>query len=447
MADANIAVSFTASVSDFTAGVAQAKDALGGIAASIAQMNAQCATVGATITQAMNPGVVQPFNAALQASAALQGELAGAHARAQAAQLAGDAAAYAQAMQIVAAGVQGEIKAIEAATRQKLDLYNGEVKTKEITEAQKTALTLDALQRQLSAEEAVLQDELRLDASRPLQRVRILEQLAQLESAYALQVQNVNLQAAEKSAQEWQSAFTTINGAFDSQVGGLLRGTETWHAAVKNVVTSLTEDVIKYFLNWGLRSAEAYALDLARNAGLVGAHVAGSAAIASADQAGAAASSLSWLGSALKSIAASAAETFAGVTGFMAPIIGPAAPAAGAAAMGTVLAVEGMLYDSGAWSVPQDMIAGIHQGEMIIPQRGGIADEFRSFMSGGGFDGSGASARQSVSIHPTTNFHVSAVDSGSVASWMKSNSAAMMQAMDEAVRHGAHLGLRRLAGA
>ena len=48
-------------------------------------------------------------------------------------------------------------------------------------------------------------------------------------------------------------------------------------------------------------------------------------------------------------------------------------------------------------------------------------------------------------IHPTTNFHVSAVDSGSVAQWMKANSATMMKAIDEAVRHGAHLGLRRLS--
>jgi hypothetical protein len=49
-----------------------------------------------------------------------------------------------------------------------------------------------------------------------------------------------------------------------------------------------------------------------------------------------------------------------------------------------------------------------------------------------------------VHIHPTTNFHVSAVDSGSVAQWMKANGATMLKAMDEAVRHGAALGLRRL---
>ena len=33
-----------------------------------------------------------------------------------------------------------------------------------------------------------------------------------------------------------------------------------------------------------------------------------------------------------------------------------------------------------------------------------------------------------------------------MSQWMKANSATMMKAIDEAVRHGAHLGLRRLRG-
>jgi hypothetical protein len=45
-----------------------------------------------------------------------------------------------------------------------------------------------------------------------------------------------------------------------------------------------------------------------------------------------------------------------------------------------------------------------------VPQRGGIADEFRSFVSGGGFgrgDGGGSSQGGSYAFHssPTLNFH------------------------------------------
>lgn len=59
---------------------------------------------------------------------------------------------------------------------------------------------------------------------------------------------------------------------------------------------------------------------------------------------------------------------------------------------------------------------------------------------------SSGGAGGAVHIHPTNNFHVSALDSGSVSQWMKSNSSAMLRAVDEAVRHGASLGLRRLGG-
>ena len=66
---------------------------------------------------------------------------------------------------------------------------------------------------------------------------------------------------------------------------------------------------------------------------------------------------------------------------------------------------------------------------------------FRSLLNDGGASGRAGST---VHIHPTTNLHVSALNSASVSQWMRSNSSVMLKAVDEAVRHGAHLGLRRL---
>ena len=112
-----------------------------------------------------------------------------------------------------------------------------------------------------------------------------------------------------------------------------------------------------------------------------------------------------------------------------------------------MLAVAGGLYDTGAWEIPRDMLAGVHAGEMIVPQRGGIADEFREFHERGRPFRRGPGGGAPVHIHPTANFHVSAVDSAATAQWLRNNSPAMMKAMDEAARQGAMLGLRRLAGA
>ncbi len=102
-------------------------------------------------------------------------------------------------------------------------------------------------------------------------------------------------------------------------------------------------------------------------------------------------------------------------------------------------------FDTGAWEIPHNMVAGLHSGEMVVPQRGGIADQFRDFASNGGFAGRGeGGGGANVAIHPTTHVHVNALDGASVGQWFRGNSGEMMRAIDQAVRHGAHLGLRRL---
>ncbi len=84
----------------------------------------------------------------------------------------------------------------------------------------------------------------------------------------------------------------------------------------------------------------------------------------------------------------------------------------------------------------------VHHNELVMPAA--QASAFRDMVStAGGEDGAPSSGR-AVHIHPTTNFHVSALDSGSVAQWVKANSGSLAKAMDEAARHGALLGLRRL---
>ena len=92
------------------------------------------------------------------------------------------------------------------------------------------------------------------------------------------------------------------------------------------------------------------------------------------------------------------------------------------------------------WSVPQDMLTMVHHNELIMPAA--EAGAFRNMLSG---DGAQASGGGQMHIQPTTHVQVSAIDGGSVSQWMRSNSSTMMKAIDEAVRHGAHLGARRLS--
>ena len=302
-----------------------------------------------------------------------------------------------------------EVQELEKTTSAKIALYAKEAQVKQITEAQKVSLTLAALAQGETAEQAALQKELANNSLSLKEKQALLDKEKDLQLDYGIAVQKIQEDAAAKATQAWNSAMTSINGAMDSQVKGLLTGTENWHTAFKNVLTDLTVKTIEFFVNWGLQQAENVAKSILLDNTLVAAHVTGAAAMAAADQGAASAGLVADIGSVIKSIEAFAGEVGAAVAAFLAPVIGPAAVPAGAAAAAGVVAM-GNVYDSGAWSVPNDMVAGIHAGEMIIPQRGGIASEFRSFMAAGGFAGAPGASPAGGQGAGTTHNHTWNVD-------------------------------------
>jgi hypothetical protein len=92
-------------------------------------------------------------------------------------------------------------------------------------------------------------------------------------------------------------------------------------------------------------------------------------------------------------------------------------------------------FAAGAWDLPSDMIARVHQGEMIVPA--GPAGAMRDALSGGAQ--SGGPARN---INHSTNIHINAADAASVQRLFNDNDGALLKAIHRAVARGAHLGLR-----
>lgn len=135
---------------------------------------------------------------------------------------------------------------------------------------------------------------------------------------------------------------------------------------------------------------------------------------------------------------ASAAETFAGIFGFLSPVMGPAAAGPAAAGQATVLSVGAGLasFAVGAWELPRDMVAQVHKGEMIVPA--GPAAAFRAII------GSNLGTAPTVHVNHSTNFNISAMDAQSVRAFLKNNSRAIMRTINESVRTGSHLGLSKL---
>lgn len=118
---------------------------------------------------------------------------------------------------------------------------------------------------------------------------------------------------------------------------------------------------------------------------------------------------------AIKSIGTSIAQIFAELTAWLAPIFGPAAPAAALGiATGVGATAIGMVesFDKGSWSVPYDMLAMVHAGERITP----------AGVQGGGWqDNKGGGGATNVIIH--------ALDARSVAAWAHENAGALAAAV------------------
>ncbi len=437
MTDANIAVSFTASVGDLVSGVADAKDALASLSAPFGELNGQYAALGAAIGEAFSPTRLQAFDSALSTSASLEKTLAAAHAQTAEAIRTSDEATSADAIQRAKLAIAEEIKEVEDGLKQKLALYADEARQHQITQMQKVALSRQALDEEYVAQISALQREAALRDQSGAQHQRIDNQILEAELHHQDQMTALVRNAINEQEREYQSFGSTVTQAFNSQLHGLLSGTESWHTAFKNVL----EDLLIKFIEWGEATV---VRQIATEAAKTAATSAGVTARTGAEQAGAAASLATQSASIVRSILSSAAEAFAGVFGFLAPIMGPFAAGPATAAQATVAGMAGAVAsaDIGMWQVPQDMLTLVHHNELVMPAA--QAGAFRDMLSGE-TPATESAQGGAVHIHPTTNFHVSAVDSGSVAQWMKANSATMLKAMDEAVRHGAALGLRRLA--
>ena len=410
MTDANVAVNFSASTGDLEAGLAGAREALASLATPIADINEKYAALGASLAQS--------------------------HARASQAIKSESAATYADALRSAQDAISGQIKAEQDGLRDKLSAYADDARNHRINEQEKVDASRAAIDQTYAAELSLMERRRDLASQSLSQRQRIDDQIAQLERNEQRQTTQLNQESLDTLTRQYQTFGGTVTTAFDGQLRGLLAGTQSWSDALKKtlggVVISFIENSEKMVVQW-----------LASEAAKTSGTAAGVASRAAAERGGAAASLAAQGSTIVRSILSSAAEAFAGVFGFLAPVLGPFAVGPAAAAQATVASVAGSVAsaDIGMWNVPSEMLTLVHHNELIMPAT--EAGAFRHLL---GDQSGGGSRSGDVSISPTTHFHVNAIDGASVSQWMRSNSSEMLRAVDQAVRHGAHLGLKRVAG-
>jgi hypothetical protein len=321
------------------------------------------------------------------------------------------------AIRTAQAEAEAEVQAAQQAFKEKQALLDFQLKAHQINDAQMSASTKDALQDQLQDTLAAYDKELQTAGLTSAQIISIKAKETKAIADNNLEVQRLNQDAALKNVQSWESAFSTINSAFTSQISGLVKGTTNFGTAFKNILSTLATDVIKFCAEWALKQAETVALNIVGINAQTAAGVAGANAVSAAQVSAAATSVGTTIAQIGKNIAAYAAEAFAGVTAFLSSIMGPAAVGVAAGVETTVLAAGSAIpsFAVGSWSLPSDMIAQVHQGEMIVPA--GPAQTLRDAVSGGG-GGSSGGAGSSMVVNFAVN-HNSTLTDAQANAWAR----------------------------
>jgi hypothetical protein len=217
----------------------------------------------------------------------------------------------------------------------------------------------------------------------------------------------------------WTGYFSSVTSAFNTQLRGLLEGTTSWQAAMTKTFENLTIKFIEMVEQMVVKWAAA---QIAQTT----AATTGAAARAAAEQTAADSGIVANAANAMKTIMTDAAQAFAGVFAFLSPTMGPAAAGPAAAAQASVSAAA--VFDVGTDYVVRGGLALIHPGETIIPAARG--------------SGAYTGAHAAPQIHAPVSINVSALDSQSVSRFFNDNSRHMLRAINDAVKRGAHLGLR-----
>ena len=338
--------------------------------------------------------------------------------------------------------IDDEIKALQESLAIKKTIFDGEAKLKNISEGEKIALVRAATQEEYEAQRALLEQEAGLADLSVKQKEAALSKIRTLEATHQKQMLQLAYQAAEEQDKIWQGLASKIGSSMSSSIMGLLQHTTTFREGVRQMAVQATQ----YFVNMGTQWVASFAMNIAKN---IATHVMGEQAMTAATQlgvsertaseaAGSVADIAGKVAAVIKSIMASSAESFAGVFGFMAPLLGPAAAGPAAAAQATVAGAASIAsFDIGAWNIPQDQLAMVHKNELVMTASQG--DAFRNLVNNGG-----ARSDAAPSVHAPVNFHVHALDAQGVASFLQGNGREIMKAVGRHVQDGLHLGVRGL---
>jgi hypothetical protein len=295
------------------------------------------------------------------------------------------------------------IDAAKATFEQKKSLLDEYASLHLISTSDQIAGTRAAAEEEFAAQKAALEKELQLEGLKPSQRRAINDQIQKIEANHQKEMQKLQFQAVADEIKEWNKMVDTMSSSFSSGISGMIEGSKTFGQAMQSLAQSVEQHVVKMAVdmvaNWVKGQIASVAVSVTSEGQKTAAAAAGAAARDGLSLSEAAAASAVTLAAVGKNIAASAAEVFGGVFGFLSPVMGPAAAVPAAAAQGAVLATVASC-DIGAWNISKDQLALVHGGETIMPAAESGA--FRSMLSNAAKndDGGHRTFAPNVTINP-----------------------------------------------
>lgn len=326
---------------------------------------------------------------------------------------------------------QNKLTRIKAIINQEADAYK-------ITEGQKAVYTETAIEQAFEAEMGLIAKKEQLYAGDVAKYAQVEAEKAKLTEQY----QNEMLKAVQDSQRSMTASITsglsTLTGAFNSQLRGLLAGATSWATAMKSITGDMIIKMIELGEEWAVKRAASMIADAvtsktlaaadvtthaAAEAAKTGATVAGATARTSAEATSSTVGLGTQIANAVASVGIDAGKAFAGVFGFLAPIMGPAAAGPATASAAEVMAGGLTPLAVGAWEIPGVMPALLHPGEMVVPA--GPAKNFRDGLGGG--SSSAASAGGDTHLHFEINGGIN--DAASITKWFNQNAATIARAL------------------
>ncbi len=283
------------------------------------------------------------------------------------------------------------------------------------------ALELQAYQDELATLETRKAKTIEEETSIAQKKLEIMQQIEKANSQHLLKMRQDGNAYTNEIKTKWEG--------YASEVGSALTGLLTKHTTMLQTMQTLTERALNAVINGVLKKlVDSW---IAGEAAKTTATTVGAATRSAAEAAGASDGIVAQAAAALKSIESSAATAFAGIFGFLSPVMGPAAAGPAAAGEGVVLSMQAMVQASAAqgwWEVPGEVRTLLHPQEMVLPA--GPAHALRTLIGDGGTVGE--AQRRSQTLH----MHINATDAASFEKQLGRSNSELNRLIKRMIRDG-----------